>query len=347
MSRVYYREDQRERKVYYIDYMAMGKRKRERVGYDKRQAEQALRSRETDVIRGKFDGIFPEPEFTLESIRDQYMRYSRTAKAEDTARRDEGILDQHLIPKFGKVSLNQITLEQVEDYRAERKAKNMAAATINKEIQTLKNIIKKAVEWGKIRTNLIADFKPLQTPPGRVRYMELEEVPKLMKACPEWLKPIVMINMNTGLRRGEVVNLQRKDIDKKNRLITIIKTKNNERKTVPMNNIVLHTIQSLPTRLDTPYLFTEKNGRPINRARVSTAFSRAAKKAGIEDFRLHDLRHHFASYLTMRGMGQRAVQELLGHKTPAMTARYSHLSKQYLREAVESLDELHEEAANG
>ena len=58
-------------------------------------------------------------------------------------------------------------------------------------------------------------------------------------------------------------------------------------------------------------------------------------------------RSHFASYLTMRGKGQRAVQELLGHKTPAMTARYSHLSKQYLREAVESLDELHEEAANG
>jgi len=338
MSRVYYRKDQRGRKVFYIDYFAKGKRKRERVGYDKRQAEQALRSRETDVIRGKFDGIFPEPEYPLENIRDQYMKYSRTAKSEDTANRDEGILDKHLIPNFGEVSLNQITPEQVEDYRAERKGKNIAPATINKEIQLLKHIVKKAVEWGKIRTNLIANFKPLKTPPGRVRYMELEEVPKLMKACPDWLKPIVLINMNTGLRRGEVVSLQRKNIDKRNRLIALANTKNNERKTIPMNDTVFQVIQNLPTRLDTPYLCTEKNGKPISRNKVSMAFRRARTKAGIEDFTLHDLRHHFASYLTMAGQNQRTVQELLGHKTPAMTARYSHLSPEHLRNAVELLD---------
>ena len=69
------------------------------------------------------------------------------------------------------------------------------------------------------------------------------------------------------------------------------------------------------------------------------------KRVGIEDFRLHDLRHHFTSYLTMQGKGQRAaVQELLGHKTPAMTARYSHLSQGYLRSAVESLDKMNEAA---
>jgi hypothetical protein len=117
MSRVYYRKDRRVRKVLYIDYFAKGKRKRERVGYDRRQAEPALRSRETDIIRGKFDGIFPEPEYPLENIRNQYMKYSRMAKAEDTANRDEGILDKHLIQRFGKVSLNPITPEQVEDYR--------------------------------------------------------------------------------------------------------------------------------------------------------------------------------------------------------------------------------------
>jgi integrase len=216
----------------------------------------------------------------------------------------------------------------------------VAPATINKEIQTLKNVVKKAVEWGKIQTNLISEFKPLKTPPGRVRYLELEQVPKLMKACPDWLKPIVMISMNTGLRRGEVVSLQRKNIDKTNRLITLENTKNNERKTIPMNDTVFQVVRTLPTRLDTPYLFVEKNGKLINAAKVSTAFSRARKKAGIEDFRLHDLRHHFASYLTMAGQNQRTVQELLGHKTPAMTARYSHLSPEHLRAAVDTLDRL-------
>ena len=94
------------------------------------------------------------------------------------------------------------------------------------------------------------------------------------------------------------------------RLIVLEKTKNNERKVIPMND-------------------TEN---------VTVAFGRACKKAGIEDFRLHDLRHHFASYLTMAGQNQRTVQELLGHKTPAMTARYSHLSPEHLKGAVASLE---------
>jgi site-specific recombinase XerD len=105
-----------------------------------------------------------------------------------------------------------------------------------------------------------------------------------------------------------------------------------------MNDTVWETMQSLPTRLDTSYLFAEKNGQPISPAKVSIAFKRACKTAGIDNFRLHDLRHHFASYLTMAGHNQRTVQELLGHKTPAMTARYSHLSPEHLRKAVEQLD---------
>jgi len=105
-----------------------------------------------------------------------------------------------------------------------------------------------------------------------------------------------------------------------------------------MNDTVWETVQNLPTRLDTPYLFAEKNGQPIKPDKVTVAFGRACKSSGITNFRLHDLRHHFASYLTMAGQNQRTVQELLGHKTPAMTARYSHLSPGHLRKAVEQLD---------
>ena len=159
-----------------------------------------------------------------------------------------------------------------------------------------------------------------------------------MEACPAWLRPIVLIDMNTGLRRGEILNLKRSDIDRKNRLIVIEKTKNNERKVIPMNETVSQAIDSLPARIDTSFLLAEKDGRPVPPDKVTMAFRRACKKAGIANFRLHDLRHHFASYLTMSGQNQRTVMELLGHKTPAMTARYSHLSQEHLRSAVESLD---------
>ena len=338
MGSIYHKTDRKGRRVYYIDYRVMGIRKRERVGYTEKEAEEALQSRMTDIRRQKFDGIFPEPTCTLQEIRDQYLKFSKTTKSPQTCDREQGIIDGLLIPSFGTISLNQITVQQVDDHRSRRATDGVAAATINKEIQLLKYIVKKAVEWGKIRTNQIANVKPLKTPPGRVRYLQPEQIPKLMKACPAWLRPIVLIDMNTGLRRGEILNLQKRNIDKRNRLIVIEKTKNNERKVIPMNQVVLDVISRLPARMCTTFLFADKNGRPLSPDKVTIAFRRACKKAGIEDFRLHDLRHHFASYLTMSGQNQRTVQELLGHKDPKMTMRYSHLSPEHLRSAVESLE---------
>jgi len=340
MGSVFHKTNARGKKVYYISYYVQGVRKKERVGFSKKQANESLQSRMTDIRRQKFDGIIPEPNYTLEEIRDQYLRYSKTVKSEKTCQRDKGIVTQHLIPHFGKTALHQITVEQVEDYRSKRVVSGIAPATINKEVQLLKNIVKKAVEWGKMRTNRITRVKPLKTPPGRVRYLELEQIPRLMKACPAWLRPIVLIDMHTGMRRSEIVNLQRSNIDLQNRLIILEKTKNNERKTLPMNHTVFGVIKDLPKRIDTRYLFADEKGKPFAGNKVSMAFRRACRKAGIEKFSLHDLRHHFASYLTMAGENQRVVQELLGHKDPKMTMRYSHLSPKYLKQAVERLDEL-------
>ena len=141
------------------------------MGFDKREAEEALQSRMTDIRRQKFDGIFPERPFYLREIRDQYFRYSKTTKSQGTYQRDCGIIDQLLVPYFGKTSLSKIAPEHVEDYRSQRSCQGIAPATINKEIQLLKHIVKKAVEWGKIRTNQLTGLKPLKTPPGRVRYL--------------------------------------------------------------------------------------------------------------------------------------------------------------------------------
>ncbi len=270
----------------------------------------------------------------------KYLRFSSTTKSTPTYQRDCGVIDIHLLPHFGKTSLNEITPQQIEEYRTKRCADGVASATINKEIQVLKHIVRKAVEWGKFRTNQIANVKPLKTPPGRVRYLQREQIPKLMAACPAWLRPIVLIDMNTGLRRGEILGLEKGRIDRKNRLVIVEKTKNNERKIIPMNQIVFDAITGLPTRMDTTFIFADEKGKPLSANKVSMAFKRACRKAGIEDFTLHDLRHHFASYLTMSGQNQRTVQELLGHKDPKMTMRYSYLSPEHLRAAVESLETL-------
>lgn len=339
MARVYARKGRRGKNVWYVDYTVEGVRRRERVGYSQRQAEEALQSRLTDIRRRKFDRILPEPSVTLSEIWPRYLKHSEAAKSRRQVQREVGIYRRHLEPLFGSSNLNEITAEQVESYQAERKAEGRSASTINKEVQLLKNVCKKAVQWGKIRSYQIAAVKPFKEPPGRVRWLKGDEYGRLLEALPAWLQPIVVISAFSGMRRGEVCRLKRQDVDRRNGMIRLEKTKNGEARTVPINRTVREALDSLPPRLDGEYLFVEADGSPVSRNRVSMAFRRACKKAGIRNFRLHDLRHHFASRLTMAGQNQRTLMELLGHKDPKMTTRYQHLSPEHLKRAVECLDE--------
>ncbi|HMK77171.1 MAG TPA: site-specific integrase, partial [Thermodesulfobacteriota bacterium] len=147
---------------------------------------------------------------------------------------------------------------------------------------------------------------------------------------------------HTGLRMGEILSLRWKDIEFKERRILIEKTKNNERRMVPINDTLHGVLKSLPVHLGTDLVFPG-----ITRNQLSVAFRRASKRAGIRDFRFHDLRHTFASYLTMGGENPRTVQILLGHKDLRMTMRYSHLSPEHLREAVSILDKSLNSISNG
>ena len=119
-------------------------------------------------------------------------------------------------------------------------------------------------------------------------------------------------------------------------------TKNNERRLVPINDTLYGVLKSLPVHLGTDLLFPEITG-----LQLTVAFRRACKRAGIKDFRFHDLRHSFASYLTMDGENLRTVQTLLGHKDLRMTMRYSHLSPEHLRDAVLKLDKTLNWISNG
>ena len=99
MGSIRHTEDRRGRKIYYIDYYAQGIRRREHVGYSKKEAENALQSRLTDIRRRKFDHILPESRYTLKQIESQYLRHSKTTKSPPTYERDQSILECHLIPK--------------------------------------------------------------------------------------------------------------------------------------------------------------------------------------------------------------------------------------------------------
>jgi Phage integrase family len=116
--------------------------------------------------------------------------------------------------------------------------------------------------------------------------------------------------------------------------------KHGEARRIPMNDTVRELLRALPSRLKSALVFPSATGEtPIDaRNYMNRVFVPALDKAHIDGFRWHDLRHSFASRLVMKGVDLRTVQELLGHKTLAMTLRYSHLSPAHQLDAVRRLD---------
>ena len=343
MASIYSRPNRKGKDIWYIDYRFTDPdtgarvRRKERVRGNKEDAEASLQSRLTDIRRAKFDGILPEPCALLEDVWERYLEHSETHKSPAQVTREKGIKKDHLKDAFGAIPLNRITVEQVEAYQARRKRKKRAASTINKEVQLLKNICKKAVEWDYIKSYRIAGVRPFQEPAGRVRYLTEKEYAALMKALPDWLRPIAVLAAHTGMRRGNICGLTRDQVNFKKRQIRLSETKNGDPLTVPLNQTVIDTLKAIPPRLDTRYVFANKDGTSVSAPRVTIEFRRARKRAGIDDLKFHDLRHHFASYLTMAGHQQRTIMALMGHRDPKMTVRYQHLSEEHLLAAVDGL----------
>ena len=254
---------------------------------------------------------------------------------EGTAARWRGIAENHLRPFF-KGALKSITMARVAEYVTARLNAEATPATVNRELSVLRHMMRRAVTWKRLARNPIADWRPLKESPGRTRFASGEEIAKLLTACAEsrspYLRAFVSLSLNTGMRRGEVLSLRRPQIDWQNQIASIGKTKNGEQRIVPMNDTAMAALKSLPVRLD-GRRFPFKDGHS-----VSVAFRRACERAKLEDFRLHDLRHTFATHQALAGIQQRGLQALLGHKDTRMTMRYSHLSDAYLRQAVDAVN---------
>lgn len=121
-----------------------------------------------------------------------------------------------------------------------------------------------------------------------------------------------------------------------NRVIQIVNTKSGERRYILIDATLMQTLKGHIRKIHSPYVFSNQEGKPY--CELMRSFHSALKKAGIEDFTFHDLRHTFASNLVMSGADLTTVKELLGHKKIDMTLRYSHLSPDHKRRAVEVLD---------
>ncbi len=319
-------------KTYYVDFTYKGKRIRKAVGRDKKTAELALKDIEVRIAKEEYLGVYAEKRVLFEDFAKDYLEYSRANKAKKSWERDIASV-KHLLSYFGGLVLPDISVEQIERYKTKRREK-VSPASVNRELACLSHIFTLANRFGIVSESPMKGVKKFKEPPGRVRFLSHDEINRLIAACAPHLRPIVITALNTGMRKSEILNLQWRDVDLDRRTITIRKTKNNEIRIVPINELLLGILSKLRSHITGEYVFT-RYGKPVRDIR--TAFDNALKRAGIKNFRFHDLRHTFASHLVMDGAHLRTVQQLLGHKDIKMTMRYSHLSKDFVQEAVENL----------
>jgi integrase len=218
-----------------------------------------------------------------------------------------------------------------------KRKETVRPATVNREVNNLKAMFSKAVEWGKLKENPGRKVKALKGEVNRLRFLYPDEIQKLLSNCQDEFKPVVEIAINTGLRKSELLNLKWEQIDFNTNTASIVDTKNQEDRQIPLNETARKILEGMERK--SPYVFRDAEGSTFIDVRYS--FENAVKKTGLQDFRFHDLRHTFASNLIMQeGVELNDVRELLGHKRIDMTLRYAHLSPKHKTRVVNVLDRL-------
>lgn len=321
---------------------------------DKKGAQKIFAKAQTLIVEEKWFDKQPGEERTLKEMLDKYIaEHSTLNKAEHTVRQEKGF-SKEMLGFFGDIPLTEVTSSRISAYKAYLRDKGLSPATINLHRGFLSHAFKKAVrEWEWVKENPVEKVSREKVRNARVRWLTLEEEGKLLESCviyatgkenvqiPHyWFQEIVLFDLNTGMRMGEVLSLEWPHVDLFRKTVTVMRSKNGEKRTIPLNQAAYELLKAKSKVRDirSKYVFISEAGTKIDDRNLRRAFYNALDKAGIEDFRFHDLRHTFATRLAQAGIDLYKIAKLLGHKTIAMTQRYSHHYPESLRDGVAVLD---------
>ena len=264
--------------------------------------------------------------------------------------------------------LTAVTVERIESWKARRLNEGRSPSTVLRDLFTLSSVLRRAVKAGELTENPVRRIdKPRIDRRGKVRFLDQAEEARLRTAMKardkelqtlrtsgnarrqyrhekllpplphfgDHLTPAVLLSMNTGVRRGELLKLHWRSIDFNRRLLTVEgpNAKNRQTRHVPLNEEAVNTLRR----------WREQSGPGAHVFHVATGFKGAwvklLRRARISRFRWHDLRHHFASRLVQRGVPLNTVRDLLGHSSVQMSLRYAHLAPDQRREAVAKIND--------
>ena len=324
-------------RVWWIEWYQEGRRKRERIGPNKAAAEQRLREILSARAEGRYIKKNPDEKTRFKKLAEWYLELEE-AKAKKSYRRDK-LSVSLLVLAFGDRFIKDITPTMIESYKLKRlqeitrHRKTTAPATVNRELACLKTIFNKAVRNGKAERNPAHGLKMLKENNERDRVLSQEEYDRLMVHCAPHVAQVVKVAYLTAMRQGEIINLTWGQIDLKEGFIWLRPedTKTNEGRLIPLRQELVLMFKAMPRGLPGVKVFT-RNGQPISSIREG--FDAACRRAGIEDFHFHDLRHCAITNWRRQGHDFIRIMKVSGHKTLSTFKRYNSVSKDELKALV-------------
>lgn len=314
--------------VWYARFYVDGKEVREKCD-NKTQAKAIYGKRKAELREGKY---FPKARAVRPLFKDLTGEYLAYADLHHKRQGDDIPRVKTWLVAFGSVIAEDVKPSQVEQVMARLKEEGVKPATIHRRLTVLKAIYHRAEKSGIIGKNPVRNVTPPKYDNSLVRYLDLAQERSLFEALPKYLHPIVAVALNTGCRAGELLRLEWRDVDFRQKMFLCRETKSGDSRWVPMNTRVQEVLGEISERDHGSKVFQVGHEKSLSRA-----FAVAVKRAGISPFRFHDLRHTFASRLAMNGANDRTLQALGGWKTPRMILRYAHLGPSHLQDAVEGL----------
>lgn len=309
---------------------------------------------EANIRQRKHFPLSEAKRHTFAEMIDRYIRDVLPKKGPDGRNRERQLLWWK--SKLGPMRLSDITVPQLAECRdflqseprpataKQKEPRYRSPATVTRYLAALSHVFRVAVrEWHWLEDNPLQKVDKPAAGQGRTRYLSDSERERLLDACrksecPELLD-LVVLALSTGARRGELLNLRWSQVDLPRRIAILKKTKNGHVRALPLSGLALELMQarSKVRQINSDLVFAGRTD-PTKPLHFRSAWLTAVKRAGISDFKFHDLRHSCASYLAMNGATLAEIAEVLGHRTLSMVKRYAHLSQGHVASVVERMN---------
>ena len=250
--------------------------------------------------------------------------------------------------------LDQISTWHVRKYKSERAkeinrltGEPVSPKTVNRELSTIRRMFNVAKQWEVVRDNPCDGVQLFPEKQNKAEFLYPEECRDLIDAAEDYFRPVLIVAIHTGMRKGEILGLTWDQVDFDNRIIRLDegKTVKTSLEYVPINNTVVEALSRLPRRDEFVFHREVGNGRlydvrkPLLAALEKSGIAEQRRRLGKHPLRFHDLRHTTASLMVIFGQPLEAAQAMLRHKDIKTTQRYAHLSPRYMRDAATLLEQ--------